>query len=199
MQALLLYMDARRDAFHLILECADGTPYSHAEGEKKRLALSVVLSVLSVMLGLAPFYCMYRLVCLFVDGSATAAGVIRWCLLSLAAYAVGHLIDAQRAGTAFDTSLIWKCIVLQIVLVFLRFLFDYFRARLQEPISYQLTARDRLAIDDSRKIHLKIEWGYVPGNALPLLALKCGSVGLALSAALQCVRGQMDFSMALWR
>ena len=149
------------------------------------------------MLGLAPFYCMYRLVCLFVDGSATAAGVIRWCLLSLAAYAVGHLIDAQRAGTAFDTSLIWKCIVLQIVLVFLRFLFDYFRARLQEPISYQLTARDRQAIDDSRKIHLKIEWGYVPGNALHLLALKCGSVGLALSAALQCVRGQMDFSMAL--
>ena len=247
--------------------------------------------------------------------------------LVLAAYAVGHLIDAQRAGTAFDTSLIWKCIVLQIVLVFLRFLFDYFRARLQEPISYQLTARDRLAIgdalkrvslgyfqqvstgsilssittglstlenmgirmidnfvggylnflvifvclavcspvtalialaaaaasllfmllishysrvnapveaqanrdltgavieyarglsvvksfgqsgasiaavtqaiDDSRKIHLKIEWGYVPGNALHLLALKCGSVGLALSAALQCVRGQMDFSMAL--
>ena len=45
MQALLLYMDARRDAFHLILECADGTPYSHAEGEKKRLALSVVLII----------------------------------------------------------------------------------------------------------------------------------------------------------
>lgn len=157
MQALLLYMDARRDAFHLVLECADGTPYSHAEGEKKRLALSVVLSVLSVMLGLAPFYCMCRLVCLFVDGSATAAGVIRWCLLSLAAYAVGHLIDAQRAGTAFDTSLIWKCIVLQIVLVFLRFLFDYFRARLQEPISYQLTARDRLAIGDALK---RVSLGY---------------------------------------
>ena len=26
------------------------------------------------------------------------------------------------------------------------------------------------AIDDSRKIHQKIEWGYVPGNALHLLA-----------------------------
>ena len=33
MQALLLYMDARRDAFHLILECADGTPYSHIVDE----------------------------------------------------------------------------------------------------------------------------------------------------------------------
>ena len=98
MQALLLYMDARRDAFHLILECADGTPYSHAEGEKKRLALSVVLSVLSVMLGLAPFYCMYRLVCLFVDGSATAAGVIWWCLLSLAAYAGKILLFSLSTG-----------------------------------------------------------------------------------------------------
>ena len=53
------------------------------------------------------------------------------------------------------------------------------------------------AIDDSKKIHIKIEWGYLPGNALHLLALKCGSVGLALASALQCLRGEMDFSMML--
>ena len=247
--------------------------------------------------------------------------------LALAAYTVGLLIESQQAGTPFDTSWIWKCIVIQVVLVFLRFLFDYFRARLQEPISYQLTARDRLAIgdalkrvslgyfqqvstgnilssittglstlenmgirmidnfvgsylnflvifvclavcspvtalialaaallsllcmllishysrinspvgaqanrdmtgaiieyarglavvksfgrsgasmdavtsaiSDSKKIHLKIEWGYVPGNALHLLALKCGSVGLALASALQCLRGEMSFSLML--
>ena len=247
--------------------------------------------------------------------------------LALAAYTVGLLIESQQAGTPFDTSWIWKCIVIQVVLVFLRFLFDYFRARLQEPISYQLTARDRLAIgdalkrvslgyfqqvstgnilssittglstlenmgirmidnfvggylnflvifvclavcspvtalialaaallswcfmltishysrvnapveaqanrdmtgavieyarglavvksfgksgasmdavtsaiSDSKKIHLKIEWGYVPGNALHLLALKCGSVGLALASALQCLRGGMSFSLML--
>lgn len=247
--------------------------------------------------------------------------------LGLAAYTVGLLIEAQKNGTAYNTSWIWKCIVIQVVLVFFRFLFDYFRARLQEPISYQLTARDRLAIgdalkrvslgyfqqvstgnilssittglstlenmgirmidnfvggylnfivvfvglavcspvtalialaaaalsllcmlmishyscvnahveaqankdmngavieyarglavvksfgksgaamesitkaiDDSKKIHIKIEWGYLPGNALHLLALKCGSVGLALASALQCLRGEMDFSMML--
>ena len=38
--------------------------FAYAEGEKSRLLLSVVLSVLSVMLGLVPFYCMYRLICL---------------------------------------------------------------------------------------------------------------------------------------
>ena len=47
--------------------------FAYAEGEKSRLLLSVVLSVLSVMLGLVPFYCMYRLICLMAAGTATAA------------------------------------------------------------------------------------------------------------------------------
>lgn len=64
--------------------------------------------------------------------------------LALAAYTVGLLIESQSGGAAFDAAWIWKTIVIQIVLVLLRFLFDYLRARLQEPISYQLTARDRL-------------------------------------------------------
>lgn len=52
-------------------------------------------------------------------------------------------------------------------------------------------------IADSRKIHLKIEWGYVPSNGLHLLALKCGSVGLAMAASFQCLRGTMDLPMML--
>ena len=247
--------------------------------------------------------------------------------IALAAYTVGLLLESQAGGAPFDTAWIWRSIVLQLVLVFFRFLFDYFRARLQEPISYALTARDRLAVGDalkrvslgyfgqistgsilnslttglstlenmgirmidnfvggylnflvifiglavcspvtalialaaaalsfgfmciishysrvhspveaqanrdltgavleyarglavvksfgkagasmesvsnavrdSRSIHLKIEWGYLPANAGHLLALKCGSVGLALAAAMQCLRGSMDFSMML--
>ena len=247
--------------------------------------------------------------------------------IALAAYTVGLLFESQTGGAPFDTAWIWRSVVLQLVLVFFRFLFDYFRARLQEPISYALTARDRLAVGDalkrvslgyfgqistgsilnsittglstlenmgirmidnfvggylnffvifiglavcspvtalialaaaalsfgflciishysrvhspveaqanrdltgavleyarglavvksfgkagasmesvsnavrdSRSIHLKIEWGYLPANAGHLLALKCGSVGLALAAAMQCLRGSMDFSMML--
>ena len=247
--------------------------------------------------------------------------------LMLAAYIVGLLIDAKKTGGAFDTGWIWKCIVIQVALVLLRFFFDYLRARYQESISYQLTARDRLAVGDalkrvslgyfqqmstgnilnsittglgtlenmgirmidnfvggylnflvvfislaifspltalialaaaalsflcllmishysaknapveaaanrdmtgaileyarglavvksfgksgasmdavkkavgdSRRIHLKIEWGYLPANALHLLALKCGSVGLALAASLMCLKGSMDFSVTL--
>ena len=77
--------------------------------------------------------------------------------LALAAYTVGLLIDSQSGGAAFDPAWIWKVLVIQIVLVLLRFLFDYLRARLQEPISYQLTARDRLAIGNALK---RVSLGY---------------------------------------
>ena len=74
--------------------------FAYAGGEKKRLALSVVLSVLSVMLGLVPFYCMYALICLFVDGTATAALAVRWCLLALLAYVVKILLFSLFTGTS---------------------------------------------------------------------------------------------------
>ena len=247
--------------------------------------------------------------------------------LALAAYTVGLLVEAQAGGAAFDSAWIGRSVLLQVGMVLLRFLFDYLLARLQEPISYQLTARDRLAvgdalkrvslgyfqqvstgsilnsittglstlenmgirmidnfvggylnflviflclavcspvtalialaaaalslgamllishysrvnapveaqanrdmtgavieyarglavvksfgrsgaamdsvtkaIGDSKRIHQKIEWGYLPGNALHLLALKCGSVGLALAAVLQYLNGSMAFSLML--
>ena len=57
--------------------------FAYAEGERKRMLLSIVLSVLSVMTGLLPFYCMYRMICLFAAGGAAAGEVVRWCLLAL--------------------------------------------------------------------------------------------------------------------
>ena len=74
--------------------------FAYAEGETRRLILSVVLSVASVTLGLAPFFCMYRLICLFVAGTATAAGVVRWCLTALAVYAVKILLFTLSTGTS---------------------------------------------------------------------------------------------------
>ena len=74
--------------------------FAYAGGEKKRLAPSIVLSVLSVMLGLVPFYCMYALICLFVDGTATAALAVRWCLLALLAYVVKILLFSLSTGTS---------------------------------------------------------------------------------------------------
>ena len=244
-----------------------------------------------------------------------------------AAYTIGLLLQSAMDGTHFDTGWVWKSLVLLLILMFLRFLFDYLRARFQEAISYELVARDRLAVGDalkrvslgyfqqvstgnilnslttglgtlegmgirmidnfvggylnfavvflsllvfsprtaliallaaavslgflllisrysaqnapveaqanrdmtgaileyarglavvksfgkdaaaldsihqsiadSKNIHLKIEWGYLPSNALHLLALKCGSVGLALSACLSGLNGQMELPVVL--
>ena len=60
-----------------------GALFAYAQGEKRRMLGSVILSVLSVVTGLLPFYCMDRLICLFAADTATTAAVIRWCLLAL--------------------------------------------------------------------------------------------------------------------
>ena len=247
--------------------------------------------------------------------------------IAVAAYTIGLLIEAEKNGTPFDKKWIGLSILIQLVLVFFRFLFDYLRARFQEGISYELVARDRLAvgdalkrvslgyfatkntgtilnaittglgtlegmgirminnfvsgylnfivificllvmnplvalialaavvlsflfllvissysaknapveaeanrdltaaaieyargltivksfgqdgasmdamnkaIEDSKKIHLKIEWGFVPANCMHLFVLKAGSVALALSAFLLCMKGEMNISTML--
>ena len=74
--------------------------FAYAEGERKRLGLSVVLSVLSVTLGLIPFYCMYALLCRFVAGTAGASDVVRWCLLALLAYVGKILLFTLSTGVS---------------------------------------------------------------------------------------------------
>ena len=72
--------------------------FAYAEGERKRMLLSIVLSVLSVMTGLLPFYCMYRMICLFAAGGAAAGEVVRWCLLALLCYAGKILLFSLSTG-----------------------------------------------------------------------------------------------------
>ena len=74
--------------------------FAYAAGEEKRMVLSVILSVLSVGLGLVPFYCIYRLICLFAADSATAGSVIQWCLWALAAYGVKILLFSLSTGVS---------------------------------------------------------------------------------------------------
>lgn len=75
----------------------------------------------------------------------------------VAAYTIGLLIDSQRNGTDFDRKWIWLSFLIIAALVLLRFLFDYLRAKFQETISYELVARDRLAIGEALK---RVSLGY---------------------------------------
>nr|WP_294530884.1 ABC transporter ATP-binding protein [uncultured Blautia sp.] len=78
--------------------------FAYAEGEKKRMILPVILSVLSVMLGLVPFYCMYEMICLFVAGTVTAAGIVKWCVIALVVYAAKILLFCLSTGTSHSMS-----------------------------------------------------------------------------------------------
>lgn len=75
----------------------------------------------------------------------------------IAAYTVGMLIEEKKGGTRFNTKWIGFSILLMLLFVFLRFLFDYLRAKFQETISYELVSRDRLAIGDLLK---RVSLGY---------------------------------------
>lgn len=75
----------------------------------------------------------------------------------VAAYTVGKLLEAAKGGVPFDRTLIWRSLLILLIFVFLRFLFDYLRSRFQETISYELVARDRLAIGDALK---RVSLGY---------------------------------------
>ena len=65
--------------------------FAYASSAKSELGASVILSILSILLGLVPFYCMYRVICLFAAGTANSSAVLMWCLWSLAAY-IGKVV-----------------------------------------------------------------------------------------------------------
>lgn len=80
----------------------------------------------------------------------------------VAAYTPGEVIESVKSGTAFHTSLIWMSFAAIAVLVFLRFLFSYWRAKLQESIGYELVAEQRIKIGDILK---RVSLGYFQKNS----------------------------------
>ena len=74
-----------------------------------------------------------------------------------AAYMIGKLVESAGQGTSISSGWVGKSIGILLLFIFLRFLFDYLRARFQESISYELIARDRLAVGDALK---RVSLGY---------------------------------------
>ena len=74
-----------------------------------------------------------------------------------AAYTIGKFVECEGQGKTVSAGWIGKSIVILLFFIFLRFLFDYLRARFQESISYELIARDRLAVGDALK---RVSLGY---------------------------------------
>lgn len=60
---------------------------SYTEGSGQRLGISVILSVISIISGLMPYYCIYRGINLYIRNlnQAPMQEILRWCLYVLAA------------------------------------------------------------------------------------------------------------------
>ena len=87
----------------------------------------------------------------FLSGLSAAAPAI------YAGYIIGNFVQ-WRAGDFSVPSGLWlQSLGVIFATILLRFLFDYMKARFQETISYELVARDRLAIGAALK---RVSLGY---------------------------------------
>ena len=76
----------------------------YAGGYKSKFGLSIVLSVVSITAGLIPFFCMYRVLCSFVDKTIDVQTVFTWSFAALAAYAVKVICFAASTASSHQVA-----------------------------------------------------------------------------------------------
>lgn len=66
------------------------TLISYTDGSGRRMIISIVLSIISVVGGLVPYYCIYRGTDLYIRNmdNVPTSDIVRWCLLALLFYVV---------------------------------------------------------------------------------------------------------------
>ena len=67
---------------------------------KNKFSLSIVLSIISITAGILPFFCMYQIICGFVDQNVTMNRILVWCAAALAAYVVKILCFAGSTAAS---------------------------------------------------------------------------------------------------
>ena len=65
-----------------------GTLLSYARGSGKKLGLSVVFSMISLIAGLIPFFCVYKMIDRYISGNLGKDFVIHWAVIAIVAYAI---------------------------------------------------------------------------------------------------------------
>jgi len=75
-----------------------GTMLSYAKGSRGRLILSVVFSVISLTSGIVPYYCIYRVIDRYIEGTPDQSFILQWCLTALGAYLIKVLFFGISTG-----------------------------------------------------------------------------------------------------
>lgn len=60
----------------------------YASGSKGKLLGSVILSVISIVSGIVPYYCLYKVIDSFIVGTVNNGIIMKWCAVALAAYLI---------------------------------------------------------------------------------------------------------------
>lgn len=81
-----------------------GALLGYAGRYKSKFGLSIILSVISVTAGIVPYFCMYRIICHFVDQTVTTKLALGWCGGALLAYAVKVLCFAGSTGSSHQVA-----------------------------------------------------------------------------------------------
>ena len=76
----------------------------YADREKSKFTLSILCSVLSVVSGLLPYYCFYRLLESYVGGSLTAASIWLWSGAALMFYLLKVLLFSLSTGLSHQVA-----------------------------------------------------------------------------------------------
>ena len=87
----------------------------------------------------------------FLSGISAAAPII------YAGYIIGNVVQWRARGLSVPSGLWLQSLGVIFTTIIFRFLLDYIKARFQETISYELAARDRLAIGTALK---RVSLGY---------------------------------------
>lgn len=80
-----------------------------------------------------------------------------------AAYTLGRVIADWRGETELQPGFLWLMLATLVVLVLLRFLFSYLRAKTQESIGHEVSAEQRIRIGDILK---RVPMGYFAKNTI---------------------------------
>ena len=70
----------------------------YADHQKTKFILSVVFSVISVVSGLIPYYCFYKILELFIAGSLITSDIIRWSLAAFVFFILKALLFGLSTG-----------------------------------------------------------------------------------------------------
>ena len=75
-----------------------GTLMSYAKGSGGRLGVSVVLSMISLLAGLIPYYCVYRILDRYIAEDLDRSYILQFCLIALCAYLVKVICFGLSTG-----------------------------------------------------------------------------------------------------